>query len=593
MGANCGPCSTNVKPKADVVRPSPRQVVPNDPPAQSRRRLESEERQGQPRSNFKVKDNGVALAQMIGMRYGRIEEAYKLDRMPFGEGAFATVKRGRDKKSNVLYAVKSINKSGVGHLEKIYEEMRILRRLDHPNIMRMHEVWEDRRRLHLVLEFCEGGELLDCIVTAKKFTEVVARSCVRHMFLAVNYLHQNLIVHRDLKPQNWLLSRKGDLMHAVIKLADFGLSRRFEDGQTLRTRCGTPDFIAPEVLIRMYTEKCDIWSLGVIVYIIISGSRPFSGSTTSEVLRAIRVGRPSFDSSVWRSVSEQAVFFAKKLLQRSVGDRPSAQRALQDEWLCQQENACSLAATVDINIERLQEFAEMNRVKKAALMVIASQVSGKQLNAMRCMFMSMDTNNDGTVTTEELRAGLRETGVDLSERLDEMIAHLDTDGSGVLDYTEFLAATMDWKLHHDEDTVRTAFSKFDQDGSGFIDRRELAKLLGDRRVLEAMHIDEGASDIFARIDVNSDGLISFDEFYAMVQEVEENKVAENADDDANQNETTDVIETEHQGTKRLSQTLAKWPEIIGKVPSGAARTPRLSALISSPVQCHSRRKENV
>lgn len=578
MGANCSPCSAGPKPKADTVRPSPRQVAPAQDVPESRRRLESEDKQGQARANFKVKDDGVALAQMIGMRYGNVDDAYKLDKMPFGEGAFATVKRGRDRKSNMLYAVKSINKNSAGSLEKIYEEMRILRRLDHPNIMRMHEAWEDRRRLHLILEFCEGGELLDCIVAAKKFTEVVARGCVRHMFLAVNYLHQNLIVHRDLKPQNWLLSRKGDLESAQIKLADFGLSRRFEDGETMRTRCGTPDFIAPEVLIKMYTEKCDVWSLGVIVYILISGSRPFKGSTTNDVLRAIRVGRPSFETSAWRSVSQEAVSFARNLLQRAVGDRPSAQRALQDEWFQQQEDGAA-TVEIDIDIEKLQAFAEMHRVKKAALMMIASQVSGKQLDAMRSMFMSMDTNHDGTVTTAELRAGLRETGVDVTERLEDMIVHLDADGSGVLDYTEFLAATMDWKLHHDEDTVRAAFSKFDQDGSGFIDRRELAKLLGDRRVLDAMQVKEGAEDIFATVDMNGDGLISFDEFYAMVQEKKE---VVNVEDhvDENPNEATDAIETVHQGTMRLSQTVAKWPEIVGRA------TPRMSTLIKGPTTSH-------
>jgi len=463
-----------------------------------------------------------------------------------GEGAFGTVKKATCKMTKMKRAVKSIQKSAAQEMAKLKEEIEIIRLLDHPNIVRLYESFEDRKTVYLVMELCDGGELFERIVQAGNFGEGVASLCVKQMLLAINYLHLNMIIHRDLKPENWLVSSTDKVENATLKLIDFGISKRLKPGEWAKTKAGTPNYVAPEVFSGRYNEKVDIWSSGVICYIMLCGSQPFNGKTAQEILEAVKRGKVNLDDKPWRKISNEAKGLVRCLLQKDVRVRPSAAQSLAHVWLAQasglgdEENHVSL-----IEVGQLRAFSQMNKIKKAAMTIMATNLTDERIESMRALFMGMDKNSDGTISIAELKEGLKLAGVKIPRDLTSIIEAVDTDGSGVLDYTEFLAATMDKKVYDQESAVWQAFKKFDIDGSGAIDVKELRKVLGDDSVCENLHLhgkEDRVISLFRTVDTSGNGLIEFDEFLHMVHSVDE----ESREDDIR------------------SGKEMRWPTIIGR-----------------------------
>jgi len=474
---------------------------------------------GQKRASLLVKSGGFAVKNFAVSNQGPVDEFYRQETC-VGEGGFGTVRKAIHMATEVYRAIKTIAKSS-GTADRLLEEVEIMRVCDHPHVVRVVESFQDYRNLYVVMELCEGGELFDKIVQCGTLSEITAANCVRQMLLAVNYLHQNHIIHRDLKPQNWLLASDQDLDKASLKLIDFGLSRRWQPGVCLTSKVGTPSYAAPELVSGKYTELVDVWSLGVICYALLSGELPFGGQTVSMVLKEIQQSTLNIQEGVWRQISTHAKELISLMLEKDPTRRPSAAEALRHEWSGIESDALR---TTESNMNsdqmgRLKQFSRMNHLKKAAFTVVAMQLNEKKLDSLKHAFMDMDKNKDGTVSVGELRAGLVAGGVELPHDLDEMIEAADTDGSGVIDYTEFLAATLDRKHCHQENVLWIAFKKFDLDGSGAIDVRELKKLLGDGDVVEVMHLQEDnrLEHLFRQVDTNGDGKIDFEEFLVMVQ----------------------------------------------------------------------------
>lgn len=397
-----------------------------------------------------------------------------------------------------------------------FNEINILKDLDHPNILKMYEFFEDEKRYYIVTDICKGGELFDEIVARGKFTETDAAMLMKQVLSCINYCHTNNIVHRDLKPENILLEQNKEFDQ--IKIIDFGTSLVLKEGEKLDEKLGTPYYIAPEVLAKNYGAKCDIWSCGVITYIILSGIPPFNGASDQEIMKKVKLGKFSFNDPVWKSMSETCKDFISSLLTLDQSKRPSAQEALKHDWLTQAAQA--QLQNIDTNIAmnaltNLTSFNAQSKLKQATYAFIASQLLSKQeKEQIDKVFRAMDVNGDGKLSKEEIKNGYgqyfgRELG---DEEVDEMFAKVDTDGSGEIEYSEFVVATMNEKNLLNNNKLQTAFKMFDKDGGGSISIEEIKQVLSFGQNLE----EDVVNQIIKQVDANGDGEISYDEFAQMM-----------------------------------------------------------------------------
>lgn len=482
----------------------------------------------QARAHLAVKTGGFSIGAFAASSRGELEEFYVVEKNVLGEGSYGSVCKCQLKDTGQWRAVKTMSKSLVKDPAQFNEEMAIMKILDHPNIVRLHETFDDARNVYLIMELCTGGELFDRIVADGKFTEKAAANCIQQMLRAINYMHQNYIMHRDLKPENWLLASAEVETHKLeLKLIDFGLSKRFTSGEFASTKAGTPYYVAPEVLEGRYAQQSDVWSIGVIMYILLSGSPPFSGKDTLAVLDSVKRAKPVFDKKEWKGISQEAKDLLKGLILRDPTLRTTAADALRNPWLQTssegQEEESALTGGV---VKNLKCFASMNKLKKASLNIIATQLTDTAIKELKELFISMDENNDGTLSVSELKEGLARAGVAIPQDLAEMMDNIDTDGSGVLDYSEFMAAALDKRKYIQEDMCWRAFKTFDVDGGGTIEKGELLKLLGFDKLADELQIEVTEAEVDAimqEVDLNGDGKIDFDEFLVMMRKMPNEK----------------------------------------------------------------------
>eukprot|EP01132_Coremiostelium_polycephalum_P007597 gene7597-9341_t len=270
---------------------------------------------------------------------GDFERTYDLGK-ELGKGAFSIVYLGTHKATKENYAIKIINKEALGkdYEKNLKMEMDILKKVNHPNIIALKELFDTPNRLYLVMELVTGGELFDKIVEKGSYTEAEAAQLVRKIVSAVEYLHNIGIVHRDLKPENLLLKSHGNDLEVAI--ADFGLSKIIGANVVIQTACGTPSYVAPEVLNAMgYDKEVDMWSIGVITYILLCGFPPFYGDTVPEIFEQIMEADFDFPEEYWGSISQEAKDFINNLLVVDVKKRLSAKNALQHPWLLNKNNS--------------------------------------------------------------------------------------------------------------------------------------------------------------------------------------------------------------------------------------------------------------
>merc|ERR1719498_937937 len=309
---------------------------------------------------------------------------------------------------------------------------------------------------------------------------------------------------------------KDPIEKALLKIIDFGLSASFTEGQVLTTKAGTPYYVAPQVLAGKYDHISDLWSCGVIMYVLLCGYPPFFGETDADVLAKVRLGNFAFNATDWKRVSEDAKNLIRMLLKMNPRDRYTAEQALNHVWV---RNKAPKSQGVSLQsglVDNLKGFRSQNKLKKAALHVIASQLAENQIKQLRDTFMHLDHNGDGLLTAVEMKEGLAQAGLkEIPEDLAQILEEVDSDGSGVIDYTEFLAATLDKKVYMAEDVCWQAFRIFDKNGDGKIDKSEIQNVLNDGGVQSTAARD--IAEIMTEIDKNGDGEIDFQEFMQMMR----------------------------------------------------------------------------
>jgi len=296
-----------------------------------------------------------------------------------------------------------------------------------------------------------------------------------------------------------------------IKIIDFGTSQVFDNKSTkkMEERYGTPYYIAPDVLNKSYTEKCDIWSLGVILYILLVGYPPFNGSDDKKIIDAVKKGKYTLDEPEWDDVSEEAVDLVRKCLTYDPDKRVSASEALEHPWFKKFAKAEKVKKSLASKaLTNLKNFRADQKLKQATLAYIVKQcVSREETAKMEEIFAAMDKNNDGMLSKEEISEGYEEHfGYTIDdEELDKLFDAIDTDKSGTIDYSEFLMATMNEQQLLSKEKLKAAFKMFDKDGSGTISREEIKEALGGVE-------EEMADKIISEVDIDDDGEISFEEF---------------------------------------------------------------------------------
>jgi len=254
-----------------------------------------------------------------------------------GRGGYAKVRLCTHKRSGIKRACKSIEKTlGASCEASARTEIDILLRLQWAGrgrglIVRLFEVFEDRTFVHLILELCAGGELYERQSKIGTFDETQAKCLFQQMLSAVSHLHRHFIAHRDLKLENWLFMHPAPNLE--LRLCDFGLSMVLKPGEKARDRVGSVYYVAPEVLHRSYDRRADLWSAGVILFMLLSGLPPFNGAKPEDILNEIAIAQPNFDASVWRRVSDDPKDLIQQLLDRDPEARPSAEEALENTWI--------------------------------------------------------------------------------------------------------------------------------------------------------------------------------------------------------------------------------------------------------------------
>ncbi|KAI3942798.1 hypothetical protein MKW92_020690 [Papaver armeniacum] len=445
----------------------------------------------------------------------KISDKYVLGR-ELGRGEFGVTYLCTDRETKEALACKSISKKKLRtaiDVEDVRREVSIMSSLpDHINIVRLKATYEDNEAVHLVMELCEGGELFDRIVARGHYSERAAANVARTVAEVVKMCHEHGVMHRDLKPENFLFANKRE--NAALKAIDFGLSVFFRPGERFSEIVGSPYYMAPEVLRRNYGPEVDIWSAGVILYILLCGVPPFWAETEQGVAHAILRGVIDFKRDPWPKVSDSAKSLVKQMLEPDPRKRLTAQQVLEHSWL-QNAKKASNVPLGDIVRTRLRQFSVMNRLKKKAMRVIAEHLSIEEVEVIRDMFKLMDTDNSGKITYEELKAGLQKVGSQLAEPEMKMLMEVaDVDGNGTLDYGEFVTVTIHLQKMENDEHFRRAFMFFDKDGSGFIEMDELREALTDE---SGKTDDEVLNDILREVDTDKDGRISYEEFVAMMK----------------------------------------------------------------------------
>ena len=340
------------------------------------------------------------------------------------------------------------------------------------------------------MELACGGELFDKIVQLQRFSERRAAETIKKMLSAIKHLHEHKICHRDLKPENFLYS--DDSPDAEIKLIDFGLSKRFgtnkitgKDGKLekikLKTVVGTPYYVAPEVLKGSYDNSCDIWSLGIILFIFLCGYPPFEGDNSKEIFKNVLKQKLVFDPVDWSVVSEEAKDLITQMLDKNPQTRISAHKCLEHPWMKIQKFSTPNAVKETI-VKKLRDFRAPKQFQLETLKFLVNNITENvqiDFKTMRDAFRAIDTSNSGIITIEQVKNGFRFdnhiTHIDTA-LIDKLFERLDFNKNGTINYSEFLAATVDKKVALTKQNLQFAFHHFDTDNEGYITKDDLKEV---------------------------------------------------------------------------------------------------------------------
>ena len=445
-----------------------------------------------------------------------------------GEGSFASVYEVQNRYTDVICAMKIILKSSNSPEDdkEILNEINILRCMDHPSVLKIFEFYSNKKSYSIVTELCPGGELFQQIVDKGPFDEKYSAFIMYQLFSAINYCHKMHIVHRDLKPENILIVNKDQDGYPIIKVCDFGTSKIFEKGKIERKLVGSSYYIAPEVLKKKYNEKCDLWSCGVIMYILLSARPPFGGEDDNDIMERVAIGEYDLESPPFDKLSKNALDLIKKLLTMDVNERINAEQALNHPWFKENKsqelyNRINDNGTMKTLIENLKSYKRTSVIQETALAYLVHHFPRIKDVVNSCkLFNQMDKSGDGKISKAELLKGLSERykSKTLEKDVDEIYKNLDMDNNGYIGYEEFVRAAVSKDYFVRDNVLRFAFRYFDKDDSGEITFDEIEELF-TQSIPDKKQVHETLQGIIKEVDLDNDNRINFEEFSVVMKKM--------------------------------------------------------------------------
>ena len=351
-----------------------------------------------------------------------------------GRGRFGRVILGESPESHQQVAIKVLPKEKTSMI-KLMKEVDILSEVDHPNIVKYMKHYETAKYLYIVMEYCPGGDLFQKVVKQDKFTELEATKTMEEILRAINHCHHLGIIHRDLKPENIMYSSEG-----ILKIIDFGLSMK-ENTRSDEMVAGTACYISPEILKdEKFTKACDIWSLGVVLYVLLSGYLPFEGSSFEEVSENIKSYTGlAFSYNRWNGISSHAKDLIRKMLDPNCETRITASDALNHPWFgSSNEEKSNFNSKV---MDALKRYSEFSKLKKQVLNLIVKNINDEELKEFQQTFLELDKNKTGMITHNDLEEGLKKSGDEITvKELEELTRKVNYNGDAFINYSSFIAA---------------------------------------------------------------------------------------------------------------------------------------------------------
>eukprot|EP00939_MAST-03C_sp_MAST-3C-sp1_P000179 g179.t1 len=449
---------------------------------------------------------------------------YNRTNSKLGSGMSGSVFVIKDKRTGKEYACKSVFRSRLNkEIEQdLRTELKLLRQLDSPHIVKLYETWEDKKHLHIVLEKLDGGELYTNLIEREHYTEKHANELFVQMLRAIYHCHCHGIAHRDLKLENFLFEDEDD--DSYLKLIDFGLSKKYLCSdraiRSMKSVVGTAYYIAPEVLeMRQYGKKkgydreCDLWGLGVILYMMLCGRPPFDSDTGNDedIFDRVMKGKFSMKGEDWKDVSDECKDLVRKLLTKDPKKRITASQAIKHPWVAAKAEITFSPRKLNTKawIGNVQKFTGFGKLKQAAIEMFAFSMSVSEIRGLRKTFEEIDTSGRGVIDVDEF---IKATSSKMAEeQARKVFGTLDSNGKGLVTFTEFISAALSEKYLQDEDAITEVFNKFDSNHNGTIAVQDLEAHFGH------LYSAKDMENMIGEADLNHSGKITLEEFKNAIQ----------------------------------------------------------------------------
>ena len=452
----------------------------------------------------------ISLHSSYLYREGSIRQDYEILKV-ISPGEHRRVLEVKNKKTGEIFAAKEIAKAGGVETSALLKEVGLISSLDHANLVKLKEVYEEKKKFCIVQEMLKGGELFDFIVDSGTLNERIAAGVMRQILSAIAYCHANKVVLRNLKPENIMISRpcqKGEDVH--VKLVDFAMATMVTGGRRMHKIVGTELYTAPEVFEGNYTEMCDVWSAGCILFVMLTGELPFTGANSEAIRTEVTRGQIVMTSPVWSEITDEAKDLIRKMIEVNPDYRIRPSEALDHPWITSHFHV-SRSTSRALGILTLKKFQGEKKLKQALAGYIVDRFSSERdAGELRQIFETIDIDHSGKLSRGELIDGLSkqmpaEEAVDL---VDSILKEADSDHSQTIDYSEFVAASSLQKQVLSRKMVETAFQVLDRDRNGKLSVKELMALLGEA----VQGGEEALKLLIAQADTNKDGELSLAEF---------------------------------------------------------------------------------